>query len=996
MCKKYIFSLSILVVFMLFIAGCGSNRSVDISPKFTGNSLNVNVEWPVNSTNRKAPPRHLGINTIEVILAPLGVYNAVSDLVTSEHSNLIIADILSKRDDVFFKTYDVKPGSPHENGVNIGEIAAGDYFFFFIPINSNDAIPFYYNEQIKIIDNNTTYVSISYNSWEIEIPLNKTPEVFEKSSNSIGIAWQSPSFSTNYDIEVNNILFDTYNFTYSGTIENIIYVLTDLDNGKDYKIDVYQNDTNDRVLLSEINTKTYYFTDPNLRNKVIETLNTINGVSVLSEDYLTDELLSHAEFISLAYSGTGPLPGPSKTAPNKANQTSLISLNGLEFCKNLENIDLSNNDISDISALSALTSVKALNLSGNKISDITSLANLSTINSLNLSGNGISDITSLAGLSNLENLSLSNTNISDLSVLLDMPNLKRIDLQNNPNITDYTILENLTGVVVNTGGEIIPIITQLNVNHNRFDIPIAFTVLYKRTSVLLEAKINNQEYQAITLNSSDNITNLSPGTYTVMWESFNEVAETISEIKIKITPSENPLAFVESQTFSIDNRTSQIANFTQLNDSRIIQFSFDVLYDTVSVDISVYEPAQYAPLTEGLINLKPGHYSYFYDTRNVYPLEFDYSCDLSFKAYNRFENDISESYSININNITFEEITLADVSSQIKIALDNSGDVIIFYMNSSCDIVACLADGTEIIYTVSPGEDINCFHDIFYNSLGAYLVFESPNGTNPSLGYRTVFFNYNSNNFTNYTDFNYTYSPVPSAIYKDGVFHQIFVKAEWDSNKHSLIYNTFDGNSFSDTVEVYSTPTENLSDIDIRESGFAFYYKNLSNVEKIYFSARDQNELDHIWFSELDNGVWQTPSKVIENSFNNLTCNQFNQLKYFEDENNNGFLIFEENYGDSVNLLDLENNIINDITSLTDNQMYSIMQADGKNYVFLIPDQAGFPIIKLGTEFSKSLDPNSADSVTNTIRDEVNRKIIFVTENYEGGVGEFTVVRVSY
>ncbi|EKS8444446.1 leucine-rich repeat domain-containing protein [Listeria monocytogenes] len=112
---------------------------------------------------------------------------------------------------------------------------------------------------------------------------------------------------------------------------------------------------------------------------------------------------------------------------------------------NLSSLYLNNNQISDISPLSNLTDLVDLTLQGNQISDISSLSNLTDLVDLTLQGNQISDISSLANLTNLKNLYLNNNQISDISPLSNLTNLKNLYLNNNQ-ISDISPLSNLTNL----------------------------------------------------------------------------------------------------------------------------------------------------------------------------------------------------------------------------------------------------------------------------------------------------------------------------------------------------------------------------------------------------------------------------------------------------------------------------------------------------------------------------------------------------------------------
>ena len=62
----------------------------------------------------------------------------------------------------------------------------------------------------------------------------------------------------------------------------------------------------------------------------------------------------------------------------------------------LQQLDLSLNNIQDLTPLTKLTQLTALNLNGNQISDLTPLANLTQLTKLHLSENQISDLAPLA------------------------------------------------------------------------------------------------------------------------------------------------------------------------------------------------------------------------------------------------------------------------------------------------------------------------------------------------------------------------------------------------------------------------------------------------------------------------------------------------------------------------------------------------------------------------------------------------------------------------
>ena len=110
----------------------------------------------------------------------------------------------------------------------------------------------------------------------------------------------------------------------------------------------------------------------------------------------------------------------------------ISDLTGLEFAVNL---NLDNNSITDLSPLSGLTNLISLSLNNNAIEDISPLKNLTKLENLRLNNNSISDLSPLKKLTKLSYLSLDNNDIEDISPLkrlIKPKNLKNLSLKNNP------------------------------------------------------------------------------------------------------------------------------------------------------------------------------------------------------------------------------------------------------------------------------------------------------------------------------------------------------------------------------------------------------------------------------------------------------------------------------------------------------------------------------------------------------------------------------------
>jgi hypothetical protein len=123
----------------------------------------------------------------------------------------------------------------------------------------------------------------------------------------------------------------------------------------------------------------------------------------------------------------------------------IMYLDGLEYCVNLKELYLPENQIGEIHSLSPLTNLDKLNLGANQISDIAPLASLTSLTVLDLYVNQISDVSPLSLLTNITNLYLFRNRISDISPLANLAELAELDLYANE-ITDISPLLNNNGL----------------------------------------------------------------------------------------------------------------------------------------------------------------------------------------------------------------------------------------------------------------------------------------------------------------------------------------------------------------------------------------------------------------------------------------------------------------------------------------------------------------------------------------------------------------------
>lgn len=129
------------------------------------------------------------------------------------------------------------------------------------------------------------------------------------------------------------------------------------------------------------------------------------------------------------------------TAPG-ANVSSLAGLERFDF---LQNLELGQNRVTDLSPLSGLAALRTLGLGGNGLADISPLSGLTGLTKLDLSDNGIRDLAALSKLTALTELNLNDNMAADLTALSGLSRLQILCLDNN-RVDDVAPLLTLTGL----------------------------------------------------------------------------------------------------------------------------------------------------------------------------------------------------------------------------------------------------------------------------------------------------------------------------------------------------------------------------------------------------------------------------------------------------------------------------------------------------------------------------------------------------------------------
>ena len=128
-----------------------------------------------------------------------------------------------------------------------------------------------------------------------------------------------------------------------------------------------------------------------------------------------------------------------------AADSEISDLKGLEYCKNLERLDLSNNNITTIEELKELSNLTVLYIERNELSDITVLGDLTNLVLLDVIGLNLEDLSALSKLVNLKTLWFDNNNVVDITPVAGLKNL--VDLQFGGNkVTDISCLSQLANL----------------------------------------------------------------------------------------------------------------------------------------------------------------------------------------------------------------------------------------------------------------------------------------------------------------------------------------------------------------------------------------------------------------------------------------------------------------------------------------------------------------------------------------------------------------------
>lgn len=135
-----------------------------------------------------------------------------------------------------------------------------------------------------------------------------------------------------------------------------------------------------------------------------------------------------------------------------ASKRNISNLEGIQYCTELESLNLSFNKLERVDQLAGLVKLTSLDLQSNQIENIDALSALTKIEWLNLDRNqNIKDISALKRLNKLRDLFLCENKIEDISPISNDINLSFIRLNNNEisNIDALINMRNLDWLILN-------------------------------------------------------------------------------------------------------------------------------------------------------------------------------------------------------------------------------------------------------------------------------------------------------------------------------------------------------------------------------------------------------------------------------------------------------------------------------------------------------------------------------------------------------------------
>lgn len=115
----------------------------------------------------------------------------------------------------------------------------------------------------------------------------------------------------------------------------------------------------------------------------------------------------------------------------KISNTNITDISALSYLPKLKNLTIPNNPISDISSVSRMNILEKLNIENTSVDNLEALGQLENLKVLNIAGTKIKNLKEIGGLTNLETLIINNTGIKSLKYIENMHKLKELRCYNS-------------------------------------------------------------------------------------------------------------------------------------------------------------------------------------------------------------------------------------------------------------------------------------------------------------------------------------------------------------------------------------------------------------------------------------------------------------------------------------------------------------------------------------------------------------------------------------
>lgn len=181
--------------------------------------------------------------------------------------------------------------------------------------------------------------------------------------------------------------------------------------------------------------------------KVDETSQEIRGESA-EEIEITDEALKQVLLEAVQANGYHALTNESLATIETldAEGLGISNLKGLNHLTQLRSLELSNNEITDLTPIQSIVTLEKLKLEANQIEHVESLANLTKLTLLSLRNNSVRDLSSLSQLTKLEKLDVRGNSLTSIDVVAHFSQLKELNLRENA-VEVLTPIEQLTELI---------------------------------------------------------------------------------------------------------------------------------------------------------------------------------------------------------------------------------------------------------------------------------------------------------------------------------------------------------------------------------------------------------------------------------------------------------------------------------------------------------------------------------------------------------------------